>query len=313
MKAVIAETQGGPSNLVFHENNDFAGVNYVDVYFRSGVYPSPNNRPGIIGQEASGTIVEIKGTPATDLKVGDSVVWISQGAYAEYTALPAERVFKIPEGVSRQDAVGGFLAGMTALTLVEEAYPVQKGQTVLVHAAAGGLGSILVQVLRGIGAVTIGTAGGPTKCALAAKHGANHVIDYSATSGPSWVEQVQRLTGGQGVDVVFDLTGKSTWEGSIAVTNRKGKVVYVAIASGPIPPFRLELLTPKNLSVIRPTLAAFIATREELQHYANGILAKIRDGTVKVDVTKIYGLADAHRAHEDLESQRTTGKILLKL
>jgi NADPH2:quinone reductase len=216
MKAVVLTEAGGPEKLEYTEKqplpnlyegqvlvkNTFAGVNFIDTYFRTGYYPSPSGYPLILGQEAAGVIEKVEGPNLFALEKGDRVVWIAQGGYAEYTALPARQVIKIPSGVTDEDAVGAFLMGMTALSLVKEAFLVQKGHTVLVHAAAGGVGLLLCQILKDIGAITIGTAGGPEKCALAKENGATHVIDYRATSGPSWVAQVKELTNGEGPDVV---------------------------------------------------------------------------------------------------------------
>jgi len=240
MKAILVPKTGGAEVLEYTESapvptladgqvlvkNDLAGVNFIDTYFRSGLYPSPTGYPLITGQEAASTIVKIQGANPLNFKVGDRVVWIKQGSYAEYTALPADRVIKIPDGVSDEDAVGGFLMGMTALSLVKEAYPVKKGDTILVHAAAGGMGLLLTQLLKEIGATVIATAGGPEKCALAKANGADYVIDYKASSGPTWVEQVLKLTDGKGVDCTFDGVGKDTYEGSLEVAKRKSKVVY---------------------------------------------------------------------------------------
>ena len=239
MKAVIIEKTGGPEVLQYTTDaptptpkdgevlikNHIAGINYIDTYFRSGLYPSASGYPLILGQEASGVVSALG--PNADkhgLAVGDRVVWIKMGGYAEYTVCPADKVAKIPSGVSDEDAVGGFLMGMTALSLVQESYPVQKGDWVLVHAAAGGVGLLMCQILRSMGARMIGTAGGPEKCALAKENGAEFVIDYKKTEGPTWVEQVKEITGGRGVDVVYDSVGKDTWEGSLQAIKRKGKV-----------------------------------------------------------------------------------------
>lgn len=241
-KAILVHETGNADVLTYTEDyavptlsdgqvlvkNHFAGVNYIDTYFRVGMYPAPGGLPLVIGQEASGVIAKIQGDSAKGLglKEGDRVVWMAGRGYAEYSAVPADRVVKIPDGISDEHAVGGFLMGMTALSLIKEAYPVKKGETVLVHAAAGGMGLLLCQLLRDLGATVIGTAGGPEKTKLAKENGATHVIDYKATSGPSWVEQVMKLTDGKGVDVTYDGVGKDTWEGSLEVAKRKSKVVY---------------------------------------------------------------------------------------
>jgi NADPH:quinone reductase len=253
MKAVSFSKTGGPEVLEYSEStplpqlqdgqvlvkNTFAGINYIDTYFRSGLYPA--QFPFTPGQEASGTIAKVQGDNALGFKEGDRVVWIKVGGYAEYTAVPADRVIKIPDGVSDEDAVGSFLMGMTALSLIKESYPVKKGETILVHAAAGGMGLILTQMLRDLGCTVIGTAGGPEKCALAKENGAHHVIDYKASSGPSWVEQVLKLTNGEGVDCTYDGVGKDTYEGSMEVAKRKSKVVYYG--NGKVKP---ALQSPRN-------------------------------------------------------------------
>ncbi|EXJ78553.1 NADPH2:quinone reductase [Capronia coronata CBS 617.96] len=328
MKAILVPQNGGAEVLQYTESqpipplsdgqvlvkNNFSGINFIDTYFRSGLYPPPGGKlPAIIGQEGAGTIAKIAGSNPLGFKEGDRVVWIFRGGYAEYTAVPADRVIKIPAGVSDEHAVGGFLMGMTALSLVKEAYPVQKGDTVLVHAAAGGMGLLLCQLLRGMDVTVIGTAGGPEKCALAKENGATHIIDYKASSGPSWVEQVLKLTGGKGVDCVFDGVGKDTWEGSLEVAKRKGKVVYFGNASGAVPPFNIQKLASKNLSIMRTTLNNYIVTREELEFYANGVLDLIKAGKLNIRIHKIYPLKDAAEAQRDLEGRRTTGKLLLKI
>lgn len=240
-RAIIVPENGSADVLKYVENqpvptlsdgqvlvkNTFAGVNFIDTYFRSGLYPAPGGLPLIIGQEAAGTIAKVPVDNPLNFKVGERVVWLAGKGYAEYTAVNAERVIRIPDGVSDEKAVGGFLMGLTALSLIKEAYPVKSGETVLVHAAAGGMGLLLLQLLKDIPNVTIiATAGGPEKTKLAKETGATHVIDYKATEGPTWVEQVLKLTDGQGVDVTYDGVGKDTYEGSLEVAKRKSKVVY---------------------------------------------------------------------------------------
>lgn len=206
--------------------NCVSGVNFIDTYFRSGLYPTRTSLPAILGQEASGTITKIEGSNPLGFKEGDRVVWLHTGGYAEYTAVPARLVVKIPDGVSNEDAVGGFIMGMTAMSLVKEAYPAKKGDTILVHAAAGGMGLLLCQILRDLGVIVIGTASSLEKCALAKENGATHVINYKLTDGPSWVDQVLELTHGKGVDCTYDGVGKDTYEGDLEVAKRKSKVVY---------------------------------------------------------------------------------------
>lgn len=250
MKAVVIEKTGGPEVLEFRAEypvptpkedqilvkNAFAGINYIDTYFRTGLYPS--SKPEILGREASGVVAALgPGPNKLGFKEGERVVWMSSGAYAEYSAIAAKDVVKIPQGVSDEDAVGGFLMGMTALSLVKESYLVKKGDTVLLHAAAGGVGLLMCQILKGLGAKTIATAGGAEKVALAKKNGADEVIDYKAESGGKWLEKVKEFTNGEGVNVVYDSVGKDTWEGSLEAVKRKGSVIFYGNSSGPVPPF----------------------------------------------------------------------------
>jgi NADPH:quinone reductase len=280
---------------------------------RTGLYPTAKGLPVILGQEASGTIAAVQGSNSYDFKEGDRVVWMQQGGYAEYTAVAAERIIKIPDGVSDEDAVGGFLMGMTALSLVREAYPVKKGDWVLLHAAAGGVGLLMCQLLKAIGARTIATAGGPEKCTLAKENGAEFLIDYKAPSGPTWQEQVKEITKGVGVDVVYDSVGADTWEGSLAAIRRKGTVVYYGAASGPVPPFSIQKLAVNNATLLRPTLMNYIFTREEYTHYSGELFKLLKSGELKVRYHKTYPLADVVEAHKDLEGRKTSGKLLLKL
>lgn len=326
MKAVIVEQNGGPEELHYVTDyptpspqkdevlvkNEVIGINYIDTYFRTGLYPLPS-KPAIIGQEASGTIAAVgPGDNKFGFNVGDRVAWMKFGAYAEYSAVPAEKTIKIPEGISNEIAIGGFLMGMTALSLVREAYPVQKGDWVMFHAAAGGVGLLMCQLLRAIGAKTIATAGGPEKCKLAKENGAEHVIDYKNADGPKWLDEVKRLTNNEGVAVVYDSVGKDTWEDSMEAVRRKGKVVFFGNASGPVPPFPIAKLTAKNISVMRPSLNNFTTTREEFEHYANELFRIVKSGELKIRIHDTYKLEDAQQAHKDLEARKTTGKLLLK-
>ncbi|KIV93891.1 hypothetical protein PV10_05070 [Exophiala mesophila] len=327
-RAILVPENGSADVLTYVENhpvptlsdgqvlvkNTYSGVNFIDTYFRTGLYPAPGGLPLVIGQEAAGTIAKVPVDNPLNFKVGERVVWIAGKGYAEYTAVNADRVIRIPDGVSDEKAVGGFLMGLTALSLIKEAYPVKSGDTILVHAAAGGMGLLLLQLLKAIPNVTIiATAGGPEKCQLAKETGATHVIDYKASSGPTWVEQVLKLTDGKGVDATFDGVGKDTYEGSLEVAKRKSKVVYYGNASGAIPPFNIARLAAKNVSIMRSTLMNYIVTREELEYYANDLLDLIKNGKLNIRIHKIYDLKDAATAHKDLEGRKTTGKLLLKL
>lgn len=250
MKAVVVEQTGGPEVLQYKTSypvptpkegqllvrNNICGVNYIDTYFRTGLYASP--KPEILGREGAGTVVAL-GPNTSGFKVGDRVAWLGTGGYAEYTAAPAVKAVKIPEGVSDEDIMASFLSGLTTLAFATETYAVQKGDWVLVHAAAGGAGFLMTQILKNIGAKVIGTAGGPEKCALVKSLGADLVIDYRSEEGKDWVKLVNEATGGRGVDVVYDSVGKDTWEGSLEAVKRKGTIVWFGNASGPVPPIAL--------------------------------------------------------------------------
>jgi NADPH2:quinone reductase len=250
MKAVLVEQTGGPEVLQYKTSypvptpkegqllvrNNICGVNYIDTYFRTGLYASP--KPEILGREGAGTVVAL-GPNTSGFQVGDRVAWMGTSGYAEYTAAPAAKTVKIPEGVSDEDIMASFLSGLTTLAFATETYAVQKGDWVLLHAAAGGAGILMTQILKNIGANVIGTAGGPEKCALVKSLGADVVIDYRSEEGKDWVKLVKEATGGRGVDVVYDSVGKDTWEGSLEAVKRKGTIVWFGNASGPVPPLPL--------------------------------------------------------------------------
>ena len=250
MKGVVVYQNGGPEVLEYktdlpipscQENqvlvhNSFSAINYIDTYLRTGLYAAP--KPEILGKEASGTVAAVGSGPNQfGFRPGDRVVWLGNGGYGEYTTVAMEKTIKIPQGISDEDAVGGFMTGMTALSLVRESYPVQKRDWVLLHAAAGGVGLVMCQILRHMGAKVIGTAGGREKCELAKQNGADYMVDYNMPGAPNFVEEVKRLTNGVGVHVVFDSVGKDTWEGSMEAVRRKGSVVFYGNSSGPVPPF----------------------------------------------------------------------------
>lgn len=261
MKAVVVEQTGGPEVLQFKTSypvptpkagqllvrNNISGVNYIDTYFRTGLYPSP--KPEILGREGAGVVAAL-GPETSGFQVGDRVAWLSTGGYAEYTAVPAAHTAKIPEGISDEDVMASFLSGMTVLAFAKETYPVQKGDWVLLHAAAGGAGFLMTQILKTMGAKVIGTAGGAEKCALVKSLGADLVIDYRSEEGKDWVKQVKEATGGRGVDVVYDSVGKDTWEGSLEAVKRKGTVIWFGNASGPVPPLPLAYGLPLSILVL---------------------------------------------------------------
>ncbi|KAF7158470.1 hypothetical protein CNMCM5623_003473 [Aspergillus felis] len=325
MKAVLVEKTGGPEVLDFKTDypvptpqegqllvkNNISGINYIDTYFRTGLYPAP--KPEILGREGAGTIVALgPGPNPYNFQVGDRVAWLSTGGYAEYTAVPAAKTVKIPDGISDEDVMASFLSGLTVLSLAKETYAVQKGDWVLLHAAAGGAGFLMTQVLKTIGAHVIGTAGGPEKVELVKSLGADHVIDYRSEGGKDWVKQVKEITGGRGVDVVYDSVGKDTWEGSLEAVKRKGTIVWFGNASGPVPPLPLNKLSPKCVKVARPQLFGYIETREEFEFYVNELFNLLQSGQLKVRIHKVYPLEQVQQAHIDLEGRKTTGKPLLR-
>lgn len=323
-KAVIIETTGGPEVLQFKTNypvptpqegellvkNNLSGVNYIDTYYRTGLYES--SKPQVLGCEAAGTVAALgPGDNSYGFQVGDRVTWLHAAGYAEYSAVPAAKAVKIPDGVSDESVAAAFLSGLTVLTLTREAYPVQKDDWILVHAAAGGVGSLLTQVLKFLGAKVIGTAGGPQKVALVKSLGADVVIDYRSEEGKDWAKIVKEVTGGEGVAAVYDSVGKDTWEGSLGIVKRKGTVVWFGNASGPVPPLNILLLSPKCIKVVRPTLFGYVGTREELAFYANKLFGLLKSDQLKTKIHKIYPLEDAAQAHMDIESRKTSGKLVL--
>ncbi|CAI7569151.1 unnamed protein product [Penicillium glandicola] len=323
MKAVVVEQTGGPEVLQFKTShpvptpqagqllvrNNISGVNYIDTYFRTGLYASP--KPEVLGREGAGVVAAV-GPETAGFQVGDRVAWLANGGYAEYTAAPADKTVKIPDGISDEDVMASFLSGLTVLAFSKETYPVQKGDWVLLHAAAGGAGFLLTQILKSIGANVIGTAGGAEKCALVKSLGADVVIDYRSEEGKDWVKKVNEVTGGRGVDVVYDSVGKDTWEGSLEAVKRKGTIIWFGNASGPVPPIPLTKLSPKCIKIARPTLFGYIQTREEFEFYTNELFGLLKSGQLKTKIHKIYPLEDIAQVHQDLEGRKTMGKPLLR-
>jgi NADPH:quinone reductase len=282
------------------------GLNYIDTYHRSGLYPL--KLPSGIGLEAAGT-VEAIGEGVTRFKVGDRVAYNgTMGAYAEAAVVPADRAVKVPDGVSLEIAAAALLKGMTAEFLVRRCFHVKQGDTVLIHAAAGGVGQILVQWCKALGATVIATVGSEAKAAIARDLGADHVIDYSQEDVAA---KVGELTGGQGVAVVYDGVGKDTWTASLKSLARRGVMVTFGNASGPVPPFAPLELGAKSLFVTRPRLFDYIVTTEELDESAEALFTVLGSGAVKIDIGQTFPLAEARAAHEALEGRRTTGATLL--
>ena len=283
------------------------GVNFIDVYFREGRYPT--QLPFVNGQEAAGVVVET-GSEVTNVQRGDRVAYTSAlGSYAQFAAVPAARLVKIPDELDFEQAAAAMLQGMTAHYLLYSTYPLKKGETALIHAAAGGVGLLLVQMAKRIGARVIGTAGTQEKAQLARDAGADETIVYTEAD---FETETRRLTEGKGVEVVYDGVGKATFDKDLDVLHPRGYLVLFGGASGAVPPFDLIKLSQKgSLFITRPTLAHYTATREELEWRANEVLGMMARGGLKLRIHKTYPLASAAEAHRDLEGRKTTGKLLL--
>jgi NADPH2:quinone reductase len=284
-----------------------AGVNYIDVYFREGRYPV--TPPFIVGQEASGVVSEV-GSEVKDFKAGDRVAYTGiTGAYADYEAVPADRLVRVAAGISDHQAAAALLQGLTAHYLVNSTYPLKKGEIALIHAAAGGVGLLLVQMSKNIGARVIATVSTEEKAKLAREAGADEVIFYTKQD---FEVETKRLTDGKGVHVVYDGVGKTTFDQDLNILRPRGYLVLFGASSGPVPPFDLGKLAQKgSLFITRPTLGHHIASHEELQRRATDVLNMIASGKLKLRIEHIYPLRDAQQAHLDLEGRKTTGKLLL--
>ena len=320
MKAIQVKRAGGPEVLELVElsvseakGNEAVvkiaaiGVNFIDVYYREGRYQAVV--PFVPGQEAAGEVVAA-GPNVTEVKVGDRVAYtMVMGSYAEYAAVAADRLVKIPEGVSFEQAAAVMLQGSTAHYLSHDTYPLKRGETTLVHAAAGGVGLLLVQMARDIGARVIGTTSTEEKARLARHAGAQDVILYTQQD---FETETRRLTDGHGVDVVYDSVGKTTFQKGLNVLRPRGYMVLFGGSSGAVPPFDLIQLSQKgSLYVTRPTLAHYIASRQDLERRTHDLFAMTLSGKLKLRIEHTYPLKDAAQAHRDLESRKTTGKLLL--
>ena len=320
MKAIVVENCGGAESLVYRDAEkplpkagealiklEAVGLNYIDVYHRTGLYPLP--RPFIPGMEAAG-IVEAVGEGVTEVSVGDRVAYAMHiGAYADYAAVPSWRLVKVPNGVSAEQAAAAMLQGMTAHYLVTSTYVLKAGDTALIHAAAGGVGLLLIQMTKNIGARAIGTVSTEAKAALAREAGADDVILYSEQD---FEAEVKRLTNGKGVQVVYDSVGQTTFLKSLNCLAPRGMLALFGQASGPVAAFDPALLAQKgSLFLTRPSLAAYAATREELLWRAGDVFDWISAGKLKLRIEKTFPLAEAAEAHRQLEGRKTTGKVLL--
>jgi NADPH2:quinone reductase len=286
-----------------------SGVNFIDVYFRTGLYKG--DQPIVLGSEAAGTIAQV-GPGVTDLKPGDRVAYtMVRGSYADHAIVPAARLVRIPDAVSFETAAALMLQGTTAHYLTRSTFPLAKGQTCLVHAAAGGAGGLVVQLAKERGARVFGTVSTEEKAREIRALGADEAILYTTQD---FEAEVKRLTDGRGVDVVYDSVGKTTFEKGLNVIRPRGMMVLFGQSSGPVPPLDPNVLNPKgSLFLTRPSLAHYIASRDELVWRVNEVMQLASSGALKVRISGTYPLADAARAHQDLESRRTAGKLLLSV
>jgi NADPH2:quinone reductase len=296
----------GPGEILLRQTA--VGLNFIDTYHRTGLYPLPD-LPAVLGREAAGIVEEI-GAGVSEPAVGDRVAYaLHPGSYAELRVIPAERVVRLPQEIDDRMAAGAMLKGLTAQYLLRRTYPVRSGETILLHAAAGGVGLIACQWAKHLGATVIGTVGTPEKADLARAHGCDHPVLYDRED---FVERVREITDGKGVRVVFDSVGRDTFERSLDCLAPRGLMVSFGQASGAVPPLNLGVLAQKgSLFLTRPTLATYIAAREDLVSAAEELFEVLRRGAVKVQIGQTYPLKDAARAHRELEQRKTTGSSLL--
>jgi len=320
MKAIQVKKTGGPEALELVDipvpqakPNEAvvkvaaAGVNFIDAYHREGRYPAP--LPFVIGQEGAGTVSSV-GAEVKTVKEGDRVAWAGvMGSYAEYAVVPAERLVKVPSGVTDREGAATMLQGMTAHYLAYTTFPLKRGDTALVHAAAGGVGLLLVQMAHNIGVRVIGTVSTEEKAKLAREAGADEIIFYTKDDFES---ETKRLTENKGVDVVYDSVGKTTFVKGLNVLRPRGMMVLFGGSSGPAPALDPIALTQKgSLFLTRPSMNQYVATRAELEMRANALFEMIADKKLKLRIEYIYPLQEAQQAHRDLEGRKTTGKLLL--
>jgi NADPH2:quinone reductase len=320
-KAIRISKTGGPEVMEYVEvevgaprpgearvRNAACGLNFIDVYFRTGLYPQP--LPGGLGMEGAG-VVEAVGDGVTEVQVGDRVAYAGRpnGAYAEVRLMPAAALVRLPDAIGFETAAAMMLQGLTVQYLFRRTYRLQGGETILFHAAAGGVGLIACQWARALGVTMIGTVGSDEKGALAKAHGCTHVINYNTEN---FVDRVREITGGKGVPVVYDSIGNDTFFGSLDCLAPLGMMVSFGSASGPVPPFSLnELASRGSLFITRPSLMNYIAKREDMLAMAAELFAMVESGKVKIDINQRYALKDVAQAHIDLESRKTTGSTIL--
>jgi NADPH:quinone reductase len=322
MKAAYIEQTGGPEVLRFGDRPipepakgevlvklAASGVNFTDLNARSGINKVP--LPAILGSEGAGT-VERAGEGVTAFQPGERVAYcMARGSYAEYAAVPAKMLVRIPEGVEVATAAAAMLQGMTAHYLTHSTFPIQKGHAALVHAAAGGTGRLLVQLAAMLGARVIGTVGTPAKAALAREAGASETILYDQQD---WVAEVKRLTGGAGVDVVYDSVGQATYLKGFECLKPRGMMVHFGVSSGPIEPFDTRMLTAKgSIFLARPGLTSHISNPDELAWRSADVFRWIGEGKLQLRIDREYPLAEAAQSHRDMEARKTTGKLILRV
>jgi NADPH2:quinone reductase len=320
MRAIQVKETGGPEKMELTDLPQPAagpgqalvkiaasGVNFIDVYFRTGLYKA--DLPAMLGSEGAGT-VESVGPGVTEVAPGDRVAYaMARGSYAEYAAVPAAQLVRIPAGVDFRTAAAAMLQGMTAHYLTRSTFALKSGDACLVHAAAGGVGLLLVQMARRIGARVFGTVSTEAKAQLAKQAGADEIIFYTRQD---FEAEVKRLTGGRGVDVVYDSVGATTFAKSLSSLRPRGMLALFGQSSGPVPPFDPNILNAKgSLFLTRPSLAHYCATREELLWRAGDVLGWVSSGELKIRVDRAYPLSEAAQAHRDLEGRHTAGKLLL--
>lgn len=322
MKAILVSQHGGPEVLEWRDHEagnpgpgevrirqEAVGLNFIDVYFRTGLYPAPKGLPLIPGNEGAG-IVTALGEGVSQFNIGDRVAYVGPlGAYAEERLVPAAVLVKVPDSVGLDVAAGMMLKGMTAEYLLCRTFEVKAGDTILFHAAAGGVGLIAGQWAKSIGATVIGTVGSEEKVELARKHGYDHVINYRSED---FVARVKDLTGGRGVDVVYDSVGKDTYPGSLDCLRPRGLWAAFGQSSGAIENFNLGLLAQKgSLYATRPSIFVYNAARADLEKSAAALFDKVARGDVRIDINQRYPLSEAARAHADLEGRKTTGTTVM--
>ena len=321
VKAIRINQNGGPEEMKLVDvdlpelgefdvlvRHEAVGLNYIDVYFRTGLYPQ--EMPGKIGMEGSG-VVEAVGSGVTYVSVGDRVAYAGQplGAYSQKRVMPQDTLIQLPEGISFEQGAAMMLQGLTVQYLLNDSYKVQAGDTILLHAAAGGVGLIAVQWLKALGARVIGTVGNQAKADLAKSFGCDETIIYTEED---FVARTRELTDGKGVQAVYDSIGKDTFMQSLDCLAPRGTMVSFGNATGAVPAFEIGLLAAKgSLKVTRPTLMSYVHDRPMLENMAKDLIARVESGQVKIEVNQRYPLADAAQAHIDLESRKTTGSTVL--